>query len=504
MKKLLGLVAMAMLLLVRHAQAQSYAETAMMFSRTKPAGSARIIGMGGAQISLGGDISSAYSNPAGLGMYNRSEFSLSPGYATINTNGDYLSGTETLSTDNADTRSNLNITGLGLAFSRELNSDGFIRGTFAMSLTRTNNFNRNAQYVGLNPNTSLIDYFLEDATGGTPDQFNSGGALYNTDTELAYGNYLIGERTILDPSNDPTTYFTDVSGMPLQKETIEQAGGQSQWNFSYGANFNDSFYLGAGLGVATLRYTAGKNFREDFEDDPLSYYELAESLEIRGTGINLTMGTIFRPMDSFTIGFSATTPTYYNVTDTWSADMNSSWKDFEYLPGEFINEESASTDVVISEYNLITPWRLSAGATFFAGKLGLVTLDVESINYGKAKYESNTYQADNDRIKSQYTSVLNFRFGGEVRLDAFRFRAGLGAMGDPYAEEQFDLNQSIGSISGGVGYRSDKFYIDVAYVRSASNSAYRPYTIRAGGTPQPVLTYQQTTDNVVGTIGFTF
>src|SRR5689334_10250498 len=155
MKKIAGLLVMALLWTAHESAAQSYAETALLFSRTKPAGSARILGMGGAQLSLGGDYSSAYSNPAGLGMYNRSEFTFSPGYYDIKTNGDYFSGTHQLSDGNADQRTNLNLSGLGLVFNRELQGAGFLRGTFAITMTRTNNFNRNVQYGGNNPNTSL-------------------------------------------------------------------------------------------------------------------------------------------------------------------------------------------------------------------------------------------------------------------------------------------------------------------------------------------------------------
>lgn len=509
MKKFAGLLAVAALLLAQKANAQSYAETAMMFSRTKPSGSARILGMGGAQISLGGDFSSAYSNPAGLGMYNRSEVSFTPGYMDITTDGTYKSGSETLSIGNRGSKSNLNLNGLGLVFSRELQGAGLVRGTFGITFTRTNNFNRNIMYEGRNPNTSLIDYFIEDATGETPDQFSSGGALYNTDTELAYNNYLIGERTILDPNNDPSTYFTDVSGIPYQAETIEQEGGQSQWNFSYGANFNDRFYLGAGLGIASVRYQSLKTYQEDFEaDQPLSYYTLIENLQIRGSGINLTLGTIFRPVDNVTIGLSAVTPTWYNLTDTWSADMSSRWKNFEYTPGEFLNAESASTDAVVSEYSLRTPWKLSAGTTFFFQKYGLVTVDLETLNFAKSKYESNmagvSYETDNERIKALYQTVINLRLGGELRLSSVRLRAGVGAMSDPYAEEQNGLNQSILSFSGGAGYRSNKFFIDLAYVHTSTTGGYRPYTIRSGGTPQPLLTFNQAASNVIGTIGFTF
>src|SRR5690349_14596598 len=267
MKKIAGLMVVGMLWAAHNSSAQSYAETAMMFSRTKASGSARVLGMGGAQNSLGGDFSSAYSNPAGLGMYNRSEASITPGYLNLNTFGKYYSGDNLISdSGNSASRSNLNMTGLGLVFSRDLQgAGGFIKGTFAITMSRTNNFNRNVSYKGTNPNTSLIDYFISDARGDTPDQFASGGALFNTVTELAYDNYLIGPQTVLDPNGDPTEYFTDVSGMPYQQETIQQEGGQNQWNFSYGANLNDKFYIGAGLGIASINYIAQKSYSEDFD-----------------------------------------------------------------------------------------------------------------------------------------------------------------------------------------------------------------------------------------------
>jgi hypothetical protein len=509
MKKIAGLMVVGMLWAAHYAAAQSYAETAMMFSRTKPTGSARVLGMGGAQLSLGGDFSSAYSNPAGLGMYNRSEFSISPGYQNLKTSGDYYSGNNLLTENNNDLRTNLNITGLGLVLSRDLSgAAGFIRGTFAITMSRTNNFNRNVAYRGNNPNTSLIDYFIGEANGDTPDQFDSGGALYNTVNELAYNNYLIGPQTVLDPNGDPTVYFTDVSGMPAQEETIQQEGGQNQWNFSYGANLNDKFYIGAGVGIASINYIAEKEYRETYTDDALFDFNLHESLQIRGTGLNLTVGGIARPADFLTIGFSASTPTWYNLTDTWDATMNSHWNNFEYEQGTFLNDESASTDLIVTDYKLVTPWRAGIGATFFFQKAGLITFDLERVNYSSAYYRSRTqgvdYDSDNEKIQGLYKPAYNVRIGGEWRLNAFRLRAGVGGMGDPYATQQNGIDQNIYSYSVGGGYRADKFYIDLAYVHSTTNSSYRPYTIRSGSVEQPLLKYGQSGDNVVATIGFTF
>jgi hypothetical protein len=509
MKKIAGLMVVGMLWAAHNAAAQSYAETAMMFSRTKPTGSARVLGMGGAQLSLGGDFSSAYSNPAGLGMYNRSEFSITPGYQSLKTSGDYFSGENLISDGNNASKTNLNITGLGLVLSRDLTGGGgFIRGTFAVTMSRTNNFNRSVFYSGSNPNTSLIDYFIGQADGDTPTQFSSGGALYNTVTELAYNNYLIGPETILDPDGDPTVYFTDVGGMPAQEETIRQEGGQNQWNFSYGANMNDKFYLGAGIGVASINYMAEKDYSEAFTDDPLFNFDLHESLQIRGTGFNLTFGAIARPADFVTIGLSASTPTWYNLTDTWEASMNSQWDNFEYEQDLFLNDESASTDLIVSDYKLVTPWRAGVGATFFFQKAGLLTFDLERIDYSSANYRSRTegvdYDSDNDRIAGLYKPAYNVRLGGELRLSEFRLRAGVGGMGDPYSTQQNESSQAVYSYSLGGGYRADKFYIDLAYVHSTTNSSYRPYTIGSGGVEQPLLKYGQKGDNVVATVGFTF
>src|SRR5689334_23884466 len=71
------------------AWSQGYVESALTFSQTTPGGSARIQAMGGSQIALGGDYSSAASNPAGLGMFNRSEVSLTPGFASYKDQSDY-------------------------------------------------------------------------------------------------------------------------------------------------------------------------------------------------------------------------------------------------------------------------------------------------------------------------------------------------------------------------------------------------------------------------------
>jgi len=483
--------------------AQSFTETALLFSRTRPTGSARIMGMGGAQTSLGGDYSSAYSNPAGLGMFNKSEFSISPGFNSSKINSEYLG--KPLS----DSKTNLHIPSLGFVFQNEQDGrNGFLSGAFAVSYSRINNFNQNFSYSGTNQNNSIIDFFLQDAAGLQPDSFLFGGNNFNSPTGLAYSNFLIGEATIRDPNNNPTDYFSDVrvDDFPFQEERVQTEGAQNQWSFSYGANFNDKFFIGGGVGFTTLRFETQKRYSEKFSDGPLFDLSLAENLSIRGSGINATGGFIYRPIEILQLGASYTSPTLYKLTDVYNATMNTSWNNWDYYGNKILGNESEFTDDVISEYDLRTPGRLNLGASVFFQKYGFLSADVEMVNYSGAKYSSSfsgiSYNSDNENIKTLYQPTVNYRIGGEFRYESYRIRAGVSYMPDPFRSKQNDVSRDITSLSGGLGYRAKKFYIDAAVVFTQGNSSYRPY--RVNSQFSPVVELNNKTTFGMLTLGFPF
>lgn len=482
-------------------EAQSFAETALLFGRNYPGGSARIQSLGGSQVALGGDYSSALSNPAGLGMFNRSEFTFSPAFNFANASANYLD------VNTKDSKTTLHIPGFSLSFHNDYDKlTGFLGGTFTVGYSRTNDFNRNVSYEGTNPNNSIIDYFLEDASGFPVSQFSSNGDLVNTPTHLAYENYLIGPQTILDPAADPNTYFTDVLGIPFQSETIQTKGAQNQWSISYGTNYNDRIFLGAGVGLTTLRYKSRKQYKEVFQNEPLFDMLLEENLEIRGSGINASVGAIFRPIDIVQIGLSATSPTYYELSDTYSAIMNTKWDNFQYDATTVLTNEQYLSDVIASDYSLTTPGKINLGATLFIGKKGFVTADVERVNYGKAKYNSITqglsFESDNEDIRSLYQSVYNIRSGFEYRFNAFRARVGYAYMPDPFKTTQNNVSTSMQRLTGGIGYRQENFYIDLAIIHTAGDNSYRPY--RVNSTTTPLVTYSRSSTNIMITLGLPF
>ena len=482
-------------------QAQSFVETALLFSRTYPGGSARIQSLGGSQISIGGDFSAALSNPAGLGMYNRSEVTLSPAVNISKSTASYLGET------NSANYTTFHIPAFSMAFHNDYGKlSGFLGGTFAIAFTRTNDFNKNYQYAATNPNNSIIDYFLEEAEGFPVSQFSPGGGLRNTPTHLAYENYLIGDSTVIDPAANPNSYFTDVLGIPFQSEEIETRRAQNQWSFGYGANYNDRLFIGASVGVTTLRYESKKIFREEFQNEPLFDLQLEESLEIRGSGINATIGATYRPTDIFQVGFSATTPTRYELTDTYFATMYTNWNNFQYDAFTLLTDEQYTSDILSSDYNLTTPGKANAGATVFFKKTGFVTMDVEYINYGNAKYSSITqgisFDGENEDIKSLYRSVFNLRAGGEYRFNNYRFRAGYSYMPDPFNSPQNNVSNTIQRITAGIGYRQSNFFIDMAVIHTFADDSYRPYTINSVNSP--LVTYKTNSTNIMFTLGLPF
>ncbi|MFD1000545.1 OmpP1/FadL family transporter [Ohtaekwangia kribbensis] len=501
MRIFFGATLSVILLSVNFLWAQSYSESALLFSRTQPAGSARILGLGGTQTALGGDYSSALSNPAGLGMYNRSEFTFSPALSFYDTKSEF-NGT---STD--ESTSKFNIPGISyvMHMGRDDDERSFRGGSLGISFSRINDFNRSTIYRGRNTTNSIVDYFMEQANGDTPSQFDS--YQYNTPTGLAFYNYLIGPQSITDPNNPDDQYFTDAPVESDQQEEIITKGTSYQWNFSYGANIEDKFFFGGGLGISTLRYKSQKTFSESYLDtDIIESMQLNENLSVRGSGVNVTLGAIVRPVDFIQIGASFTSPTYYQITENYDASMSTSWNNYDYWDGSqnvTLNDESASTDIVTSEYNLTTPLKISAGIAFIS-KYGFITADIERTNPAKARYSSDisgiSFSSENDEIKSLYRATNNYRIGAEFRYEIFRLRAGYNIQSSSFENE--DLDNKITTISGGVGVRLKKFYADFALINRSFDNFYSPYTLNDGS--EPVVKMENKTLTSMLTFGFTF
>jgi hypothetical protein len=489
---------------------QDFVSNALLFSRTQTTGSARIQGMGGPKASLGGDYTSSLINPAGLGMYNRNEVTLTPALNLISSTSGYYGVSSP-----KESRSTFGVPGFSLVLNAPSNKEsGYLGGSFAISMTRTNDFHQDFRYRARNDQNSIIDYFIDDAGDIDPsellyDDIDGPGSYFYSLTALAYNNYLTEE--IYDDNDNVVGYGTVLDFSSVRQEEIsERKGSQTQWNISYGANFNDKFFAGINIGIASIRYKLSQVFREDdFNYNPdapaaLSDYSIIETYDIRGSGVNLGLGFIYRPIDFIQLGVSYLTPTYFGITDKYHARIESNWNNFEYYENEFLNGVYQEfPEEQISEYNITTPSKLNASVALIQ-KFGLFSANIEYVNYRKARYSSDIageFQGDNDAIKSDYVKTLNYNGGFEFRHDFMRYRIGAGYMSDPY--ENDDIDRSITTFAAGLGVKLKQFFVDFAVNHSMTKGNRIPYfTFVGNADPLASMKFQST--RYLMTVGFTF
>ena len=130
----------------------------------------------------------------------------------------------------------------------------------------------------------------------------------------------------------------------------------------------------------------------------------------------------------------------------------------------------------INKYTITTPAQFSGSFSFFLGKLGFLTADVDYIPYKMLRVSGSNISATiNDEIQDTYKNVLNYKVGIEARVNIIRIRLGANYLADPY--QVTDVDRSRYNFTGGFGMRMDNFYFDVAGVYSTYKSGYTPYTL---------------------------
>ncbi|AKD02924.1 hypothetical protein POKO110462_01560 [Pontibacter korlensis] len=487
---------------------------ALRYSQMGISGTARIQGMGGAQTALGADISSLSGNPAGLGMFRRSEFTVTPGIQSFNNN------TSILGERNTSSNSNFVFPQLGVVVSKRKGDDDLSewRGlTFGVGFTRLNNFNeRYTSYRTQSGETdpTIVEYFADLAAenGRTRASLdNEYDAGITTLEGLGYGAYLF------DVNEDGEIFATERVGRIAQREEIIRKGAQNQIDIGVGTSYKDRLYIGASLGIVTVDYSQESIYTEA-EGEPSTSFtslEYVDEFSTSGAGVNLKVGLIARPIDALRFGLSIQTPTAYTFDDDYQRRLSTTFDDgvetAAEVPGQF-------------SYRLVTPFRATGGVAVFAGKYGFITADVEFVNYGKAKYREDDdfssggfFDDINEGVANNNSSAVNYRIGAEGRYEVFRVRAGYAYNADPEGGSSYDagfINYKYGpthNYTFGVGIRLQNFYVDAAYVHSQQNTdyapfvsgtSYSPYSLRTTG--EPMLNIDRKQSSALLTLGFNF
>lgn len=472
-------------------------------SRPQTFGTARAMAMGGAFVSLGADLTAMSLNPAGLGMYQHNEVSVSP---LLSVSHAATSGTDPWSSND---KTRFALAEIGAAINLfEGAGRGVTSVTLGLGLNRVADFNTRYSYSSdrrydgtMVP--SIADLFaLQMNTYGILPAAGAGG---NPNGRLDYADpffwpavlgYKSAMTHVVDDPNGPF-WEPDALGPRasiLRSVDAFDTGSINEFNFSIGANFNNLVYFGASIGVQSVHKSSTFIYGEDYGyfangDDgyaygpggmlatQLEYADLWQRTVLDGVGINFKLGVIVRPVSGLRLGVALHTPTYYSLERSYQAGM-----EYSLLANDpAYKDESASLsspvqyDEAGDTWDFVSPTRLMFGASYAFGRFAIVSLDYERDWYNGIRVKNVPAGSDlgpedyKRAFRENYRAANTLRAGIEVRpLPTLAVRAGYGTTSSMLRNEQAVYEQpqltSSNYFTLGLGFNLSRMIsLDVAY-----------------------------------------
>ncbi len=512
---------------------------AYSLSQTELRGSARFMSMGGAFTALGGDISTLGQNPAGVAVYRSSEIG-----ATLDLNfRSYETSTPYGSSKDNQTKVFCNNFGyVGTAYI----GSGLRSISWGATYGRVASFDRVTNGYNNPTSTSLTNY-IASFSGGYSASDLEFGKNYNpyldSDCDwlsiLAYTSGMINSRPGM-PGQYQGLYQNGTVGDAMY--TVRERGFVDQYNFDIGGNVSDVVYWGIGIGVTDISYTREAYYSESMENARIpadggstlttgdAGFDLYNTKHITGSGWNFKAGVIVKPIQSLRLGFAVHTPTYYNLTHGYDAEVDYSY--FDPSQAESLNnplQGNEYTEWASFESRLRTPWRLMVGAALVIGNQAIVSVDYERQAYDAmhVKYQYGYGYDDfapddnvNNNIKDVFRAANIVRLGLEYRVTPqFSLRAGYNAQScnvkqaavdgnvqvlTSGTDTSFSLDDKITQYTSfGLGYKYKGWYFDAAYVHKNSERTFRAYT-NWDGNIAPSAKVKDNFSSVVLSVGYKF
>ncbi|MCA0133860.1 OmpP1/FadL family transporter [Winogradskyella alexanderae] len=483
MKKLLmlsiGLISTSLIL------AQDITD-AVRYSMDEIQGTARFRAMSGAFGALGGDMSAININPAGSAIFNSSHASLTLGYFDENSDVAYFNNTNNATNSNFD----LNQLGAAFVFSNTNASSSWKKFTMGIAYDRSADYDRDWFASGVNPTTSIGEYFYAYADGQRLDEISALpgetiSAAYNEiGTFFGFGNqqaFLGFEGFIFDPvedTDDNTAYTRNINGENFnQQYAFASRGYNGKLAFNLASSYEDKLYLGINLNAHFINFERSTFLRESNNNATSSVTDVdfENNLLTTGSGFSFQLGGIAKLTEEFRIGLSYNSPTWYRINEETS----------QYLATTRIENGSNINQIVnpnviniFPEYRLQTPGKLTGSLAYVFGSKGLISFDYSVKDYANAEFRPTSdvfFSGLNNDINNALDNAIAYRLGGEYRYKQFSFRGGYRFEESPYADDTF-----FGDLTGysfGLGYNFGNLSADIAFSQAERDINYQLYNV---------------------------
>jgi hypothetical protein len=381
---------------------------ALRYSTQNLIGTARYSAMGGAFGSLGGEFSALSSNPAGIGMYQFTEFTFTPSL-NVNSAKSYYGETHL-----SDYKSGFNIGNLGLVFTVPKENSDWKRVNIGIGWNQLANYDRNITVENANSTSSIVENIIGITNGTLTSDLTNGEG--NTYSQMAWNTYLIdplyNSNEMIDGqyvSNFSTSNITQI-------KTLRSTGGMNEFVISMGGSYQEKVYLGATIGIPSINYYEYSEHAESINSEidtisNLRQLKFTEEYSAYGTGYNLKIGGIYRISETTKIGASVHTPTFFSIEEDYYTSLTTFFKDSSLA--------DAMSYPAPFTYNLITPLKASVSASTVFNKNILISGEYEVIDYSSAKYFTSDFENANKTIESIYQRTENLKVGAEINIKPF-------------------------------------------------------------------------------------
>ncbi len=493
-------------------------EDAIRYSWYHQNGNARTLAIGGAIGSLGGDITSTFTNPAGIGFYRTNEASITPGFNLNNIKTNYRGNV----TENKTNSFSLGSTGFAYVLPNLY--DEKKTKSFSLAFTQTTNFNQNIYYKGLNNFSSFSEQFAEEFVNSRlsiNDALNTQSTVPYTVAPALY-TYLIDTVRIggvLKVKAAPE-YILDAGQALRQEFTKKTSGGMYELGAAYAGNDGEKWLWGVAIGIPIVNFrsntTVSENDTSSNTSNNFKSFTYTDNYTTKGVGINGKFGIIYRPKDYIRIGLAVHTPSFMALTDERQATLITSLENpigtFNVTSDLFTNNTKGK-----ASYYQTAPWKIMLSGSYVFREVedvtkqrGFISADLEYVKHNSTKFSSNAeeptkedqayYKQLSGVVKDIYKGNINARIGGEVKFNTIMARLGFGYYGNPYKDAPIRANKMI--LSGGLGYRNKGFFVDLTYAHLITKDFDVPYRLQ--NTASVYATVNQTRSNVVATFGLKF
>jgi hypothetical protein len=485
---------------------------ALRFSEIKYEGTARSMAMGNAFTSLGAESYSISINPASSAVYNFSEFTFTPSISSEQRSSIYLQNTE------EENWTRFGIANAALVSSFNTNNPyGLKNINIGVAINRLNNYSSRSYSLGTNAQSSWLGSLASGLSGvynGTLNINDEWNPFYDF-PEASWKEILAWNSNLIDPLPDSdydyiaaTENIRDFqiiqAGAVEQEFYREQKGSLAEVLFNVGANYSDIFFMGINVGIQSIEFSDYQRYSEyavspALFDAQFSSFSHIYRQNSTGTGVNLKAGIIALPFEGLRIGASIATPTWFFIKDTWEEEIDAAYSD-----GYTSNILSPLGEY---RYRINTPLRWNIGASYVLGKLALLSIDYEGIDYSSIVMMSDNgdkseFRNDNDYMEREFNSAYSLRAGIEIKpAKNTALRAGYTL----YSQPEKNFGDDTEYISGGVGFSGKAgMFLDMAFRKRLSSSENFSLYGDYAGIEAPVGTMEKNKWNLLLTLGFRF